>query len=336
MAEENGTDITQNRIATEPNNNEASGIRPQKSARRTTITRGEEGLTEWERRTDKSLFVASLLYLVAYAAPIVSTRISAPLDGILNIFQMILWALFAADYCVRLYLAPRRIYFLTHNLMNLAIVLLPAWRIVSFLAMLHMTANRQYKLLSELAVKLFGYTLIFVIMAALAIFSTEQNAPGALITDIWTAYWWTLATLATVGYGDVYPVTVLGRVIAVIVMIYGVGLFGVITGALATWVIEKISGLTEEDHAATKADIEALHAEIAELKAMLAIRMGDGTVHRPPEELTQEFMASHRRSEPETTGEEREPEQPMELLEETKQTLTVIRQKIAVHLGRDS
>jgi len=266
----------------------------------------------------------------------VSTRISAPIDGVLNILQMVLWALFAVDYCVRLYLAPRRIYFLTHNLMNLAIVLLPAWRIVSFLAMLHMTANRQYKLLSELAVKLFGYTLIFVIMAALAIFSIEQGAPGALIKDIWTAYWWTLATLATVGYGDVYPVTVPGRVIAVVVMIYGVGLFGVITGALATWVIEKISGVTKEDHAATKADIEALHAEIAELKAMLAIRMGDGTVHHPPEELTQEFLASHRNHDADNEEDDHEPEQPMELLEETKQTLTVIRQKIAVRLGRDS
>ena len=67
----------------------------------------------------------------------------------------------------------------------------------------------------------------------------SKTPPGALIKDIWTAYWWTLATLATVGYGDVYPVTVSGRVIAVVVMIYGVGLFGVITGALATWVIEK-------------------------------------------------------------------------------------------------
>ena len=130
--------------------------------------------------------------------------------------------------------------------------------------------------------------------------------------------------------------TVPGRVIAVVVMIYGVGLFGVITGALATWVIEKISGVTEEDHAATKADIEALHTEIAELKAMLAIRMGDGTVHRPPEELTQEFLAS-RRGVPDTAEDDtREPEQPMELIEETKQTLTVIRQKIAVRLRRDS
>lgn len=232
MAEANGTETPHTRTVPEPENTafaDTAADHPH-NERRPKITRGEEGLTEWERRTDKPLFIASLLYLVAYAAPIVSTRISAPLDGILNIFQMILWALFAVDYCVRLYLAPRRIYFFTHNLMNLAIVLLPAWRIVSFLAMLHMTANRQYKLLSELAVKLFGYTLIFVIMAALAIFSIEQGAPGALIKDIWTAYWWTLATLATVGYGDVYPVTVPGRVIAVVVMIYGVGLFGVITG----------------------------------------------------------------------------------------------------------
>ena len=340
MAEANGAETPHTGTAPEPENTSlgpsSTRFSEPEQARRPKITRGEEGLTEWERSTDKPLFIASLLYLIAYAAPIVSTRISTPIDGVLNILQMILWALFAVDYCVRLYLAPRRIYFLTHNLMNLAIVLLPAWRIVSFLAMLHMTANRQYKLLSELAVKLFGYTLIFVIMAALAIFSIEQGAPGALIKDIWTAYWWTLATLATVGYGDVYPVTVSGRVIAVVVMIYGVGLFGVITGALATWVIEKISGVTEEDHAATKADIEALHAEIAELKAMLAIRMGDGTVHRPPEELTQEFLAS-RRGAPDTAEDDtHEPEQPMELIEETKQTLTVIRQKIAVRLRRDS
>ena len=69
---------------------------------------------------------------------------------------------------------------------------------------------------------------------------------------------------------------------------------------------------------------------------MLAIRMGDGTVHHPPEEPTQEFLASHRNLDADNEEDDHEPEQPMELLEETKQTLTVIRQKIAVRLGRDS
>ena len=232
--------------------------------------RGEKNLAAWEDRTSTPMFVASVLYLLAFAAPIMSTRIQEPYDGYLNIIQMILWGLFAADYCVRLYLAPRRLYFITHNLMNLAIVLLPAWRIVSFLAMIHLTANRQYKRLSELGMKLFGYTAIFIIMFALSIYSVESSEPGAMIRDLPTAYWWMFTTLATVGYGDVYPVTGIGRVIAVIVMLYGGGLVAVATGALASWIIEKIGGVEEQEHPATKADVDDLRLEIAELRALLA------------------------------------------------------------------
>ena len=232
--------------------------------------RGEKNLAAWEERSSTPMFVASVLYLLAFAAPIMSTRIQEPYDAYLNIIQMILWGLFAADYCIRLYLAPRRLYFITHNLMNLAIVLLPAWRIVSFLAMIHLTANRQYKRLSELAVKLFGYTAIFIIMFALAIYSVESSEPGAMIRDLPTAYWWTFTTLATVGYGDVYPVTGIGRVIAVVVMLYGVGMVAVATGALASWIIEKIGGREEQEYPATKADVDDLRQEISELRALLA------------------------------------------------------------------
>ncbi len=232
--------------------------------------RGEKNLAAWEDRSSTPMFVASVLYLLAFAAPIMSTRIQEPYDGYLNIIQMILWGLFAADYCIRLYLAPRRLYFITHNLMNLAIVLLPAWRIVSFLAMIHLTTNRQYKRLSELAVKLFGYTAIFIIMFALAIYSVESSEPGTMIRDLPTAYWWTFTTLATVGYGDVYPVTGIGRVIAVVVMLYGVGMVAVATGALASWIIEKIGGREEQEYPATKADVDDLRQEISELRALLA------------------------------------------------------------------
>lgn len=232
--------------------------------------RGEKNLAAWEERSSTPMFVASVLYLLAFAAPIMSTRIQEPYDAYLNIVQMILWSLFAADYCIRLYLAPRRLYFITHNLMNLAIVLLPAWRIVSFLAMIHLTTNRQYKRLSELAMKLFGYTAIFIIMFALAIYSVESSEPGAMIRDLPTAYWWTFTTLATVGYGDVYPITGIGRVIAVVVMLYGVGMVAVATGALASWIIEKIGGREEQEYPATKADVDDLRQEISELRALLA------------------------------------------------------------------
>ena len=330
--------------------------------------RGEKNLAAWEDRTSTPMFVASVLYLLAFAAPIMSTRIQEPYDGYLNIIQMILWGLFAADYCVRLYLAPRRLYFITHNLMNLAIVLLPAWRIVSFLAMIHLTANRQYKRLSELAMKLFGYTAIFIIMFALAIYSVESSEPGSMIRDLPTAYWWTFTTLATVGYGDVYPITGIGRVIAVVVMLYGVGMVAVATGALASWIIEKIGGMEEQEHPATKADVDDLRQEISELRALLAREyarreahdcrlrevVDEEGVHPVPSEAeaarSTGFVAAESGSAPSTgasraaraddSGEASAPsashevavreQEPVALLEETRQTFTIIREKFSL------
>ena len=328
--------------------------------------RGEKNLAEWEERSSTPMFVASVLYLLAFAAPIMSTRIQEPYDGYLNIIQMILWGLFAADYCIRLYLAPRRLYFITHNLMNLAIVLLPAWRIVSFLAMIHLTTNRQYKRLSELAVKLFGYTAIFIIMFALAIYSVESSEPGAMIRDLPTAYWWTFTTLATVGYGDVYPVTGIGRVIAVVVMLYGVGMVAVATGALASWIIEKIGGREEQEYPATKADVDDLRQEISELRALLAREyarreahdytlrevVDEDGVHPIPSEAEAARRAGFGAAEPASaatsntapgaarTGEPADSstshevavreQEPIALLEETRQTFTIIREKFAL------
>lgn len=333
--------------------------------------RGEKNLAAWEERSSTPMFVASVLYLLAFAAPIMSTRIQEPYDGYLNIIQMILWGLFAADYCIRLYLVPRRLYFITHNLMNLAIVLLPAWRIVSFLAMIHLTANRQYKRLSELAVKLFGYTAIFIIMFALAIYSVESSEPGAMIRDLPTAYWWTFTTLATVGYGDVYPVTGIGRVIAVVVMLYGVGMVAVATGALASWIIEKIGGREEQEYPATKADVDDLRQEISELRALLAREyarreahdytlrevVDEDGVHPIPSEAEAARRAgfgapSFGAAEPASaatsntapgaarTGEPADSstshevavreQEPIALLEETRQTFTIIREKFAL------
>ena len=91
-----------------------------------------------------------------------------------------------------------------------------------------------------------------------------------MIRDLPTAYWWMFTTLATVGYGDVYPVTGIGRVIAVIVMLYGGGLVAVATGALASWIIEKFGGREEQEYPATKADVDDLRQEISELRALLA------------------------------------------------------------------
>ena len=86
-------------------------------------------------------------------------------------------------------------------------------------------------------------TLLFVLFIAICIFevavvavlSFEAVAPNSNIQSISDALWWAFVTVATVGYGDKYPVTLGGRVIAIMLMGVGIALFTVITGSLAEW-----------------------------------------------------------------------------------------------------
>ena len=70
---------------------------------------------------------------------------------------------------------------------------------------------------------------------ALMILVAEEAAPGANITTAQDAMWWSVVTISTVGYGDTYPITYLGRLIGLILIVTGVGLFTTITSFLAKW-----------------------------------------------------------------------------------------------------
>ena len=83
---------------------------------------------------------------------------------------------------------------------------------------------------------LYTVTILVILVfefGSLAILYTEQFADGANITTAADAMWWSLVTMSTVGYGDRFPVTHNGRLIGILVILVGVGLFGVITGFMA-------------------------------------------------------------------------------------------------------
>ena len=63
------------------------------------------------------------------------------------------------------------------------------------------------------------------IFGGIGVYLTEHGHPGANITNLGDALWWAVVTIATVGYGDYYPVTAVGRVIAVFIMLGGIGIF---------------------------------------------------------------------------------------------------------------
>ncbi len=84
---------------------------------------------------------------------------------------------------------------------------------------------------------LFSVLVIFLMvlfLASVSVFFLERDVQPATFGSVPAALWWSIATLTTVGYGDVVPITPLGRVVAALVMICGLGVFGLWTGILAT------------------------------------------------------------------------------------------------------
>jgi len=85
---------------------------------------------------------------------------------------------------------------------------------------------------AELALTLF-VAVIVLVCAAGGIYFAEREAQPDAFSSIPAAMWWAVTTLTTVGYGDVYPITVLGKLFGAVVAVTGVGLFALPTGILA-------------------------------------------------------------------------------------------------------
>lgn len=87
-----------------------------------------------------------------------------------------------------------------------------------------------------------------IVFSAIGILQVERDAPGAKIVNAEDALWWAYVTITTVGYGDLYPVTTEGRMIAAVLMTVGVGLFGTFTAYVASWfVAKKVEEEVEEE-----------------------------------------------------------------------------------------
>jgi voltage-gated potassium channel len=88
--------------------------------------------------------------------------------------------------------------------------------------------------------------IAFLVLVVLLIFSSslmfyiEHDAQPVIFSSIPDTMWWAIATLTTVGYGDAYPITPLGKFLGSFVAIIGIGMFAIPTGVLATAFIEEI------------------------------------------------------------------------------------------------
>jgi voltage-gated potassium channel len=213
----------------------------------------------------------------------------------LEAVSTVIWVIFIVEFAVRLLIAPAKGEFLRHNWLTLLALVVPALRLFRAFAILRAaralralrlvrivgTANRSMRALRvSLERRRVGYvtglTLLVVFLGAAGMWSLEsaREVPGGF-DDYADALWWTAMLLTTIG-SAYWPVTDEGRLLGLLLSIYGLGVFGYITAILASFFV----GRDAEDSGGPVAgnkELRALRAEIAALRTELSA----GSAARP-------------------------------------------------------
>ena len=214
------------------------------------MQRSPEKLRRLEQATEVPLLALAVAMVPLLLAPLLldlSPQVETAIVGL----DWMIWAVFAADLAARTYLAPERIRYLRQHWVDVLIVALPflrplrAVRLLRFARVLLYLVRSQRSARTILARRGVHGALVAgaaaVVVSATVVYYAERDSGGP-ITGVETAAWWALATVTTVGYGDTYPVTALGRGVATFLMLVGIGLFGLLTAQVAAYFVETGGG----------------------------------------------------------------------------------------------
>lgn len=188
----------------------------------------------------------SILSIVNLALQMVTSDPS--LDTVLQVMNAVMFPIFLGDFLYRFFTAQSRMgYFLrgfgwadllsSLPFARLKILrLFRIWRVIRLF--MEFGAKNLVKEFTTHRAENALLTVVFLVMCvlefgALAVLSVERTSADANITNASDAIWWVYVTITTVGYGDRFPVTTWGRIVGVLVMTAGVGLFGTLSGFLA-------------------------------------------------------------------------------------------------------
>ena len=221
-------------------------------------------LATWRRRTDIPLLLIAVGSLPLLLLEVVSDRLNPNDQNFITGVNVFVFVAFAIDYLVELCVTDNRKTYLKTQWASLLIVisqslaLLPALgflgilrgvralRIVGTLSRIigigaaTKEQGRQFfkEKAASVAFGLAGFTLI---SSAVGFTLAEDVGDGRRIHSFFDALWWSAATITTVGYGDIYPVTAVGRIIAVFTMIVGISTLAVVTARIAQFLISSES-----------------------------------------------------------------------------------------------
>ncbi|WEO76822.1 potassium channel family protein [Cryobacterium sp. SO2] len=204
----------------------------------------------WQQAVDWPLTGAAILFLLAYSITVIAD-VDVATAGVLRVVIVVSWAVFPVSYVVEIMLARHPWQWAVRHPLSLVFVLLPLLRplrllrVVAHSTVFQHSAGTAFR--ARVLVYLTGAATLVTYIAALAVFEAERTAPNANIVSFGDSFWWAAVTITTVGYGDFTPVTLRGRGIATALMLGGVGVVGVLTATLSSWIVQRVSELEERN-----------------------------------------------------------------------------------------
>lgn len=192
----------------------------------------------WNKYLDAPLALLGLVYLACYTGEVLSTPGFA--RSVFVTASMFIWGIFACDLIVRAITSVSIKTFLGANWLEILALVLPFFRFLRVFRLLVAIKNMSVFFRNR-ANKTIAYLVVLVPLiwftGAIGVLDAETQASDPSITNLKEALWWSLATITTVGYGDKFPTTDGGQVIAAVLMIAGIALFSAAAGLLANWII---------------------------------------------------------------------------------------------------
>jgi voltage-gated potassium channel len=227
-----------------------------------------------ERATRFPMSVLGAAWL-AIAIVVLTSHVKGSASTALVATIFVLWLVVLVEYLVRLVITPDSVNYLRRRWAEPATVVLPAlqgWHIIGIEKVSLLLREGELRL--ETILKHHSlYRLLIAVAATLItgawlVLLFEDNTKGSNIHSYGDALWWAIVTVTTVGYGDRYPVTPGGRIVAVVLMLVGIGLIGVLTATVA-------SVFVKEHTDANKEEFKQGHADLGQQLSVISGRLSD-------------------------------------------------------------
>lgn len=231
-----------------------------------------------DRVTPFQLFVLVLsLYVIGALIADTFFVLSSEVSQLLQYMDVIVCVFFFLDFCLRFRAAKNKWRFMRWGWIDLlasipagVLVGARAFRVIQVIRLLRaiksmemiwrlLFRNRAEGLFASAATA----TVLLVAFGAITMLMVESPHPDSPINTAEEALWWAIVTVTTVGYGDYYPVTTLGRVVAVLLMIGGVGLFGSFAAYVSSLFVADEGDRESRQHKADREMMRHLNGQVA-------------------------------------------------------------------------